>query len=448
MLKKLLFLPALALGVLALVLLVRGRRPPDAAPVEEVAHDVRVLVVPRLTVQPRALGYGVVRPGRVWQAVPQVGGTITEMEPRLKEGNFVSANQVLLRIDKADSELEVSVGEARLEALGAQLEELDARRKTLETSLDIERRSLDLAQAELARIRALVTAADLPQADQDREERTALAQGLRVQELENTLQLLGPQRKMLEAQVAQETSNIAKARLAVKRSVIRAPFDGRLGPVSIEQDQVVQPGQVLFTLDAIDTAEVTAQAPMRGLRRVVTAGAAEIEVTDLTAERLAALGLRAVVRLTAGPDAFHWDADVVRVRGIDPQTRTVGIDVSVPAPYGGNAPVRKPPLVRGMYVEVEVAGRTQPERVVIPRSALHEDHVYLVKEEDRLERRPVAILYVQSGFAVVGAGLQGGERLIVSDLAPAAEGMLLRPVDDEEALAVLRADAAGETTVR
>jgi RND family efflux transporter MFP subunit len=370
------------------------------------------------------------------------------MEPRLKEGNFVSANQVLLRIDKADYELEVSVGEARLEALGAQLEELDARRKTLETSLEIERRSLDLAQAELARIRSLVTAADLPQADQDREERTALAQGLRVQELENTLQLLGPQRKMLEAQVAQETSNIAKARLAVKRSVIRAPFDGRLGPVSIEQDQVVQPGQALFTLDAIDTAEVTAQAPMRGLRRVVTAGAAEIQVTDLTAERLAALGLRATVRLTAGSDAFHWDADVVRVRGIDPQTRTVGIDVSVPDPYGGNAPVRKPPLVRGMYVEVEVAGRLQPDRVVIPRNALHEDHVYLVKEENRLERRPVTILYVQSGFAVVGAGLAGGERLVVSDLAPAAEGMLLRPVDDGDALTRLRADAAGETTVR
>jgi len=434
--------------VLALVLLVRGRKGPEPKPPGEVARDVRTLVVPRLTIQPRAIGYGVARPGRVWQAVPQVGGRITEIHPHLKEGNFVSADEVLLRIEKSDYELEVAVGEARLEALAAQIEELETRRSTLETSLEIERRSLELAKAELERIASLVKARDLPQADQDREERTVLTQSLRVQELENTLHLLAPQQKMYEAQVTQETSNVAKAKLAVERSVIRAPFDGRLGPVSIEQDQVVQPGHSLFTLDAIDTAEVTAQAPMRGLRRVVTAGAAAIEITEMTAERLAQLGLRAIVRLEAGSGAFHWDADVVRIRGIDPQTRTVGIDVSVADPYGGGVPVRHPPLVRGMYVEVEVAGRPQPDRVVVPRHAMHDDHVYLVKDGNRLERRPVRVGYVQAGFAVITEGLVGGEALVISDLVPAAEGTLLNPVADEAALEALRADAAGETSIR
>ena len=80
MLKKLLFLPALALGVLALVLLVRGRkaagcrRPWRRSRTTSACSSCRAS---RCSREP--LGYGVVRPGRVWQAVPQVGGRITEM---------------------------------------------------------------------------------------------------------------------------------------------------------------------------------------------------------------------------------------------------------------------------------------------------------------------------------------------------------------------------------
>jgi RND family efflux transporter MFP subunit len=448
MLKKLLILPAIGLGVLALVLLMRASKAPAAAPPGEVARDVRTLTIPALTVQPRAVGYGVVRPGRVWTAVPQISGRLTKLHPRLKEGNFVKAEEELLTIDKAEYELDVSVGEARLSGLNAQLEELGTRRTTLEASLAIERRSLELAQTQLERIRSLVGSASLPQADRDREERTVLTQSLRVTELQNTLRLLDPQRKVLAAQAAQETANIARSKLAVQRAVIRAPFNGRIGPVALEQTQVVQAGQALFTLDSIDTAEATAQAPLRGMRRVVTAGASEIPMRELPAERLERLGLRAIVRLQAGPDAFQWDAEVVRVRGIDAQTRTVGIDVSVSAPYGADAPLKRPPLARGMYVEVEVVGRDQPERTVVPRSALHGEFVYLVNADQRLERRAITVEYVQGSFAVVRAGVAVGETLVVSDLTPAAEGMLLNPVADDAALEALRADAAGKTPVR
>lgn len=447
MLKKLLFIPAVALGVLAIVLLVKSRKGPEPKPPVELARDVRTIAVRALTVQPRAIGYGVARPGRVWDAVPQVGGRITETHPLLKEGNFVSADQVLLRIDKEDYDLEVEVGQARTEALQAQLEELETRSRTLETSLEIERRSLDLAKAELERIASLVKARDLPQADQDREERTVLTQSLRVQELENTLHLLGPQQKMLRAQMTQEASNVAKAKLAVERSVIHAPFAGRLGPVSVEKDQVVQAGQSLFRLDAIDTAEVTAQVPMLGMRSVMTMGAVDLEPRDITPERIAQMGLHATVRLAAGANAILWQAHVVRIRGIDAQTRTVGIDVSVADPYGKGLP-KSPPLVRGMYVEVVVSGRPQAERIVVPRYALHDGHVYLVNSGNRLERRPISVGYVQAGFAIVTEGLEGGETLVISDLLPAASGTLLNPVADEAAMEALRADAAGETPVR
>ncbi len=84
----------------------------------------------------------------------------------------------------------------------------------------------------------------------------------------------------------------------------------------------------------------------------------------------------------------------------------------------------------------------------MPRSALHDGHVYLVDGEKRLERRAVTFEFFQSDFASVKDGLEGGESLVLSDLVPAMDGMLLAPVADPEALEALVADAAGKTTVR
>ena len=95
-----------------------------------------------------------------------------------------------------------------------------------------------------------------------------------------------------------------------------------------------------------------------------------------------------------------------------------------------------------------MAGKEQGNRIVVPRSSLHDEYVYLVGEGKRLARRAVTVEYLQGGFAVIRSGLEGGETLIVSDLSPAADGMLLEPVSDESALVALRDDAAGRTPVR
>ena len=50
---------------------------------------------------------------------------------------------------------------------------------------------------------------------------------------------------------------------------------------------------------------------------------------------------------------------------------------------------------------------------------------------------------IQPAFLAVGSGLAAGERIVVSDLFPAIEGMLLEPVGDAAALAALEAHAIG-----
>jgi multidrug efflux pump subunit AcrA (membrane-fusion protein) len=106
--------------------------------------------------------------------------------------------------------------------------------------------------------------------------------------------------------------------------------------------------------------------------------------------------------------------------------------VAVDEPYEKIIPGRRPALVRGMYCEVELQGMTREGRLIIPRSALHDGHVYLLDADQRLQRRAVEIDFAQSTFICLKSGLNEGDILVVSDPVPAIEGMLVEPVVDND----------------
>jgi multidrug efflux pump subunit AcrA (membrane-fusion protein) len=131
---------------------------------------------------------------------------------------------------------------------------------------------------------------------------------------------------------------------------------------------------------------------------------------------------------------------------ISVQTRTVGIVAAVEGSYEKAVPGKRPPLTKGMFVEVELRGPKIDNQIVVPRSALHGDVAYIADGEGRLEIRPVTTGLVQGDAVVVEEGLSAGDILIVSDLTPALPGMLLRTVPDDDLAAELAAQAAGSET--
>ena len=84
-----------------------------------------------------------------------------------------------------------------------------------------------------------------------------------------------------------------------------------------------------------------------------------------------------------------------------------------------------------------------PEVVVVFESAEG-----LEAGKSKVKFREVEIGFVQSSFATIRSGLQGGEMIVLSDVLPAVSGMLLDPEADEEAAAALAADATGRTNMR
>ena len=454
-LRRLLFIPPIAVGIAVLALQLSDRTPPPQSEPTEVARPVRVIEAVAGRFVPRALGYGYAEPGTVWEAVAEVGGRVVYRHPDLERGRLLEAGTVILRIEPADYLLAVARGEADIQSVEARLGELEVREANTVASLEIERRSLVLAQEDLDRKRQLRANGNISQTSVDQAETALLVQRQRAQELENQLSLLPAERAVLEASLAQQMAMLADARLDLDRTEIRLPIDARIAEIAVESAQFVTVGQRLAVADGIDVAEVTAQVAIDRLMPLIRS---ELDLTTLTATELStlpeSLGLEARVRLSAGDLEATWVGRFDRISDtIDPQTRTIGIIVAVDQPYRQAIPGQRPPLAKNMYVEVELRGPPRDGEFVVPRVAVHDGPdgrivVYVADADDRLEFRPVRLGPAQSDFVVVDAGLAAGDRVVVTDLIPAIAGMLLAPTPDAALGERLLAEAAGDVAVR
>ncbi len=425
-------IPPIVLGLVVLGWLVGGKQTPAKAERGEPSRTVRVVEAPSLNLVPTAQGYGPVKPARVWAALPQVAGRVVETHSQLHDGEILTAGTDLVRIDPVDFELALAQAKA-------ELAELQVRKTNAAASLAIEQRNFTLAQRELERRQKLAKQGTLSRSKADDAERSMLGTRAAVQNLRNTLALNPAQRRLLETKVA-------RAERDLQRTVIRAPFNLRVANVKIEADQFVSIGQTLFEGDAVDRVEIHAQMNLSSLRRLFIgrADVAKLEMTEMFGQMSEIAGLKSLVRLDLGDNIAEWEAEFVRFSsGVDPHTRTMGLVVAVDRPFDKVVPGHRPPLTKGMFLQVVLRGRPQPRQIVVPRHAVRGGAVYVADAQNRLRRRAVTVLFNQGVLSVIGEGLEPGEWVVVSDVVPAVEGMLLRPRIDK-ALAAELAVAAGD----
>ncbi len=427
--KRWLLVVPILIGVFITAILVKTSKQPTQLDMQEISQSVRVINIPVVDLVPSAVGYGSTVPSVILDAVAEVDGKVIEMLPNLKKGSIVQAGSILLRIDPAEYELTIAEIETTIQSTKAQLDQNYVEEINTRASLEIENKSLESGKKELERLKNIVKKGAVSRSALDQQERTYLSQLQSVQSLKNALNLLPVERKLLQAQLAGEEAKLASGLLDLENTTVILPFDGRIAEVNIEVGQYVRVGDVMTIADGIHKAEVTAQIPISRVRPLVPiSDTSKMEITDDLFEKV--LGFKAKVRLQEID--VEWNARFVRMNDtIDPKSRTMGVIVEVDEPYENAIPGVRPPLVKGMFVEVEIQGKPIVNQVVIPRTALHEDKVYLVDSDNRLEIREVEVDVVDSEFVSIGSGLEGGEKLIVSDLIPAIKGMLLSTINDE-----------------
>lgn len=446
--RKLLILPPIVLGVAVLAAVVATRGGPAREPAQETAARVRVLDVAAMPFVPRLTGYGTVKPGRSWSAVAQVAGRVARIAPVLERGARVAAGTEIAKIADEDYQLAVGKADADIAAAQAGLDELALDEANLRTSLEIERRALELAERDLQRQRDLVRRGNTSQASVDDSELAVVRQRATVQGIENDLRLMPTKRRTQELAKAVSEADMATALLNLDRTSIKTPFDGRIAEVDVEATQYVGVGQVLATLDGIDTAEVDVQVPQSRMKAFSELGFGRFGGTADPVRSFRELidraGVSAVVRLRFDDRDIEWPGRLARISDtVDPATRTVGLIVVVDEPYAGARVGERPPLIKDMFVEVELRAAAVADQIVVPRSAVRDGAVYVVGAESRLERRPVSATRAFGDLLLVGAGLGAGDLVVLDDLAAAVPGMLLAPVPDTAAAEALRRRAGG-----
>lgn len=431
--RMLLIVPPLALGVLMLVVMGNSRKPPTEINVGESSATVRVVTASSVDLIPEARGFGEVQPARVWSAVAQVAGRVVEIHPRLRNGEILPAGTLLFRIDPVDYELELA--QAR-----AELAELTVKEENTRASLEIDRRNLAVAQREQERLAKLSQKGTASRSDVDLAERSVLTARTAMQNSENNLALIPTQRRVLEARLTQAERDL-------QNTAVSAPFDMRITELAIEQDQYTTVGQTLFRGDAVDRVEVTAQFAMSSLRNLLAGREDKLPAVAKLQTQLADFtGFRPLLRMDLGDLAAEWEAQFVRLSdAVDDQTRTMGLVVAVDKPLEQAIPGRRPPLSKGMFVEVRLRGRPQSDRLVVPRHAVRDGKVYVVGPDQRLEVRNVAVLFSQGALSIISAGIEADEKVVVSDLLTAVPGMLLSPQVDQALQDAMLAAARGES---
>ena len=388
MIGRIIISGGLILGVVAVIVLVVGglqatQQEPERA--EVVARPTAVFVTEAepAPIQLLVRTQGEVSPLTEIDLVAQVSGRITYVNPNFVNGGFFEAGETLIQLEDADYRLAVT----RASALVAQ------RRQQL---------IREEAEAELAR-----------------EEWEALGDGEA-----SALTLREPQMAEAQAQLAAAQASLAEARLNLSRTRISAPFDGRVRMKSADLGQFVGPGARVGRVFSTDRVEI--RLPLTHSELATLGMPLAFQSSDY--QEGPAVQLSALV---AG-ETRYWQGFVVRTdSAIDPQTRTLSAIIEVDDPYGAAATSAGAPLAVGLFVNADIAGRSIDYAYALPRSALRgANEVFVAELDGTLSVREVSVVDSNAERVIITAGVNAGDRVIVSPLRGAANGMLIRALDE------------------
>ncbi len=446
--RRFLIIIPIAIGIGVFSYFISKQEAPEQHPVAERVHHVRVIEAANIAVTPMTLGYGTVKAARVWNAIAPVSGQVEYVHPEFKTGAILEAGTEIARLSPRDLELEIQQAEANIRASEAKISELQTKVDNSKQALVIEEKALALKRQQLERKKTLVSRGTVARDELDNEEREVLTQRQKVLEIKNALRLLPAQ---IEAQVRQKAvyeSQQALAELDLERTHLRLPFAARIAESNVEVTQFVQVGTEIGSADSTAAAEIEVQIPQSLLQQFILAivgGKETRKIGDGSfADFVEQVGLRAVVQLMLGVRQLAWDGEVVRIGdAIDAKTRSVNVVVRVDEPYKNVGLGGQPPLTKGTFVKVLLVSDPVENRVVVPRSALSAGKLLVADGENRLRIRDVDIAFVQGNLAVIAKGAKPGERIVVSDLIYANDGMLLKTLEDTDLAEQMRAEAVG-----
>ena len=417
-------LVVLALGAVGMKTLVGLREPPRRQVVEHPGPLVRVMTVQPEDVSITVNGFGAVRAKHVWSVVPEVSGSVTRLSPNLRAGMHVRQGVVLFEIDARPYRLAVRRIGARIRQLEKDIIVLVQQRQNHTDTLSLARKDLAIAEEDLRRDEELARRGTISTRERNHRRRIRNEVRQAVQNTEHLLALSGPQIKQAEAALAATRADLEMAELQLAKTRLLAPFDGQVMNSALDVGEFVTAGREVASLSGLEAVEIPIAVPLDELRWLPMLSPEDASTAAPRSDRTLAA---ATVHWRSAERDFTWRGKVARWEaGLDSETRTVTLVVEVPEPWASFRPGEHPALQPGMFCRVEIAARSISDAVAIPRTALHDGDAVFLAEDGRLARRQVRVVHFRHDEAILGGGLQPGDKLVVSVLSAPIVGMRLR----------------------
>ncbi len=346
------------------------------------------LVVGKVLVTPRGAPEG---KGPKMRAVPVLAGDVglSDVPVLLSAiGTVEAVESVALRAQASGQVIAVGFQEGQPVTKGQMLYQLDPA---------AHQAAVKQAEAALARAQAQLAQA---KADAQRYQEL-LAQGFvsRQQAEQMTSSVAA-----LEATVQADRAMVESARVQLSYTTIVSPMAGVAGDRQVDVGNLVRAGDAgpLLVINRVSPMMVSFTVPQGEIDRVRRFQAEEpIRVT------VTPRGGRAVT----GKVVFLDNA-------VDPATGTMRLKAQF-ANDGGA-------LVPGQFADVAVTLTTERNRVVAPAQAVQPSqnghYAFVVNADQTVSQRPVALERMQGDWAVVGSGLQPGERVVIDGTLQLRDG--------------------------
>ena len=346
------------------IVLTAKSEPQAGAPPERPAPMVEVITAAPSDHQLRVKTQGTIGAKTQVELAAQVAGRVIEVSENFADGGFFNAGDILLKIEPDDYEFAL----ARTEAALAQAEQRLAEERGRSRQAQREWRELGSAEA-------------------------------------NDLFLRKPQLRAAELAVTAAEADVAASKLALDRTVIRAPFDGRVLQKRADLGQFVGNGTPLAQVYAIEALE---------LRLPVSDAQLALLPESLLTSSGGLVGSSAAVTVNIGDKVWKFSAPIVRSEAeIDRRSRVANLI----AEFSGTPEVDegRPALTPGVFARAEILGRPVPGVIELSNTALSPDgHILVVNEQSILERKDVAVVNREKDRVWI-SGISGGE-VVVAEL--------------------------------
>lgn len=315
-------------------------------------------------------------------------------------GTEVEEGDLLFTIDPLEYEASVQAAEAELARAQARVTE---------------------AEKTLGRARTLIQRGNISQASLDEAEADFLS---------------------AQAETMVREANLTQARIDLGYTQVTAPISGRVGRNMVDIGNLVGQGTatILTDITAYDPIYVYFEVNERDLLRAIERSRGD-SVNGGEARNRASVPIE--IGLTTDEGYPHSGITDFTDSQVDPDTGTLLVRGVL------RNPGPQPALLPGLFTRVRAPIAERPDMPLVSENAVGFDqsgrYLLVVNDQDVVEKRNVQLGSLVNGLRVVERGIEAGDRIVVTGVQRAREGITVQAQEIDMASLQILSDAASGT---